>query len=332
MNNNHLSVTVSITTYNRPQDLRACLSALTKQTFKDFKVIVVNGGDAQPVAATAKEFRLPIEIVQQERKGLVEARNLCWQRANTDIVCIIDDDLLVSENWLNAIINIFNSDPKIGGVTGPTVIGRERSGNRDAIALIEKFTKGNIFWRSVGRFYLGFIMEGRAKEVGKILECGTFSLGSNYPDSLQGKEGLDVDYLEACHMCLRRPLIEKVGGFDYRYTGTGEWSEPDLAFKIRQLGYRLVFSPRAAAEHRISQEGVFKKRTYAFERSVNFIAYYFKNISPRTPRKLIRFYAFLVYMNCYWLFKAVSSKNLNWLTGIPGTVYGLLTKGLLKLQ
>lgn len=320
---NKMTVTVSITTFNRPDSLLDCLRSLEKQTYKNFDVIIVNGGDAEGVAEVAAKSGLSYKIVQQKRKGLVEARNLCWRESHSDIVCIIDDDLVVSPNWLDEIIKTFKSDEAIGGVTGPTVISKLRSAGRDALSLIELFEKGNIFWRVIGKFYFGFIMEGKVKEIGKILKCGTFTLGSNYPGSAMGDKLIDVDYLEACHMCLRRGLIEKVGGFDHCYTGTGEWHEPDLAFKIRKLGYRLIFNQRAATEHRVSQQGVFHKRTFAFERSNNFIKYYFKNFKPRSLQALCRFYFYLLFMNCYWFYKALISKNVNWLSGIFGTFYGL---------
>lgn len=330
---NKNSITVSINTFNRPEALAECLNSLSKQTNKDFEVIVVNGGERSTVDKVINELNLPfrLKVVQQSRKGLVEARNLCWKESRSEIVCIIDDDLVVSEDWINEIEKTFALDKNIGGVTGPTIISKEEIANRDALSFIDKFEKSGFFWRIIGKFYLGFILEGRARDVGRILDSGTFTLGSNYPESLKMGSLINVDYLEACHMCLRRQLIEKVGGFDYCYTGTSEWSEPDLTFKIKRLGYRLVFNPKAVTEHRVSKQGVFKARTYAFERSVNFINFYFRNIKPNTLCKFVKFHSYLLFMNCYWIYKAITHRNLSWLSGICGTFIGLF-KNHLKLR
>ena len=311
--------------------MRECLNSLNKQSNKNFEVIVVNGGERSIVDKVINGLSLPfrVRVVQQVRKGLVEARNLCWRETRSDIVCIIDDDLAVSSNWINEIKESFALDKNIGGVTGPTIINKEEISNRDALSFIDKFENGNFFWRLIGKFYVGFILEGKVKEVGRILDSGTFTPGSNYPDCLKTKGPIEVDYLEGCHMCFRRELIEKAGGFDYCYTGTSEWSEPDLAFKIRKLGYRLIFNPKAVTEHRVSKQGVFKARTYAFERSVNFINFYFRNIKPNTLRKFVRFHSYLFFMNCYWIYKAVTQKNVNWLTGIYGIFYGLFKNCIL---
>ncbi|MFC1753746.1 glycosyltransferase family 2 protein [Thermoproteota archaeon] len=317
------SVTVSVNTFNRPDALSVCLSSLNRQTDKDFKVVIVNGGELEPLEDLIKKYPLSIKVICQQKRGLVEARNLCWKNANTDIVCIIDDDLVVSDNWLKEIKDTFSSAKNIGGVTGPTVIPKSISSNRDAIAMIDRFERGNLFWRIIGNFYLNFILEGRVRDVGKILDCGTFSMGSNYPDSFMNKGLIEVDYLEACHMCFRKDLISQAGGFDYCYTGTGEWSEPDLAFKINKMGYKLIFNPKASTEHRVSQQGVYKARTYAFERSVNFIQFYFRHIKPNTLNRFLRFYSYIAYMNFYWIYKAITTRNINWLTGLSGTISAL---------
>jgi GT2 family glycosyltransferase len=316
-------VTVAVTTFNRPDDLTQCLASLSRQTIKDFDVLIVNGGALEPVEAAVKNFRLNIKVITQSKKGLVEARNACWKEAQGRIVCIIDDDLVVAETWLEEILKTFDQDDSIGGVTGPTLIDPGRSSRRDAFSMIDKFEKGNWFWRAIGTFYLNFVLEGRIRDVGRILKCGTFSLGSNFPGCLKESGLIEVDYLEACHMCYRKDVVAWAGGFDDRYTGTGEWSEPDLACKIRKLGFKLVFNPRAVTEHRISQQGVFKARTYAFERSVNFINFYFRNVKPNTVDKFLRFYAYLFFMNGYWLYKGFESRNMSWLSGLPGTFVGL---------
>lgn len=325
-----MTVTVAITTFNRPRDLWKCLASLSRQSYKDFDIVVVNGGDKEAVDNLITNFNLSIKVIPQNKLGLVEARNICWKEARGDIVCIIDDDLVLSKTWLEEILKTFSSDEKTGGVSGPTLISEKRRKRRDAILLIKRFEKGSIFWRLVGRIYLDFILEGRVKEVGRILDAGTFTIGSNFPDCLKIKEPFEVDYLEACHMCLRRNLIAEVGGFDYLYTGTSEWSEPDLAFKIRKLGYKLVFNPRAVTEHRVSLSGVFRARTYAFERSANFINFYFRHVKPNTLRKFIRFYPYLLFVNGYWVYKAVQTRNTNWLSGITGTIYGLYRNIILK--
>lgn len=134
----------------------------------------------------------------------------------------------------------------------------------------------------------------------------------------------DVDYLEACHMCFRRKVLEELEGFDYIYEGTGEWNEPDFSFKVRAKGYRLVFNPQAVTYHYISQGGVFRARTNSYERSKNFIFFYMRWIKPDSPEKILRFGANLLFINAYWCYKFLQTGNPDWLKGIPGTLDGLI--------
>ena len=321
---NKLTFSVVVPTFNRNEDLSRCLDSLSKQTYSDFEVIIANGGDYCSVRRVADEFRnLRIKIINQERKGLTEARNLGWTHTQADIVCFIDDDLVVSPEWLSNIVNTFLSDDNIGGVSGPTIIPDDRKKNRDLALFLADFKSSpNVFLKVLGKLYLGIILENKVKDVGRILKSGAFTPGSNYKECLSLTDPIDVDYLEACHMCFRRKLLEELKGFDYIYEGTGEWQEPDLSFKVRKKGYRLVFNPRAVTYHYISQAGVFKDRTNSYERSKNFIFFYMRWIKPDSFGKIMRFGANLLFINLYWCYKFFQTRNPDWLRGILGVFAG----------
>jgi len=70
----------------------------------------------------------------------------------------------------------------------------------------------------------------------------------------------EVEFLEACNMSYRRDVFEQVGGFDEAYKGIGDWSEPDLSFRLRKLGGRLLFVQGAKLYHLPSRTGAYKKR------------------------------------------------------------------------
>lgn len=316
-----LTVSVGIPTVNRNEVLFRCLDSLSKQTYSAFEIIIINAGEYADLKRTVDKFNnLNIKIFPQLGQGVVEARNLCWIHSKADIVCIIDDDLVLSPDWLKTIRDTFLSDNNIGGVSGPTIIPEDGQKNRDLTLFIGKFEKsGNMLMRLVGKIYINVILENKVREIGKILKSGAFTLGSNFPDCLKLTHPLEVDYLEACHMCFRRDLLHKLNGFDNVYIGTAEGHEPDLSFRVRKLGYRLLFNPRAVTEHRISRGGFLKTRTRAYERSRNFILFYFKNLKPDTWDKLFRFSVNLAFINGYWCYKFLESKNPDWLTGLWGS-------------
>lgn len=321
----NLTFSVVVSTYNRNEDLINCLKSLYSQTYKEFEVVVVNGGKIEPVRRIVSDFsNLSIRLVEQKKKGLVEARNLGWRNSNCDIVCFIDDDLVVSPEWLTNIKDTFLSDDRIGGVSGSTIIPEDRQRNRDLALFLEEFkTSRNILVKFIGKLYVSLVLENKINDVGKILKSGAFTPGSNYKECLNLPNSVDVDYLEACHMCFKRKLLEELKGFDYIYEGTGEWNEPDFSFKVRAKGYKLVFNPKAVTYHYISQGGVFKARTNSYERSRNFIFFYMRWIKPDTLEKIIRFGANLLFINLYWLYKFIQTGNVDWLNGLWGTFSAL---------
>lgn len=322
---NNLTFSIGVSTFNRNDDLSRCLVSLSKQTYSNFDVVVVNGGDYDGVKQVTENFKsLRIKIVKQEKRGLAEARNLAWRNSSSDVICLIDDDLVVEPDWLLNIRDTFLSDDKIAGVSGPTIIPPERQHNRDLVMFLDKFKSSNILLRSMGRLYLYLILENRVNDVGKILKSGAFTPGSNYVSCLALKGVVEVDYLEACHMCFKRKLFQDLGGFDDIYEGTAEWNEPDFSFRVRSRGYKLVFNPKAVTYHYISQGGVFKARTNSFERSKNFIFFYMRWIKPNSIEKFLRFTANILFINLYWCYKFFQSANPDWLKGILGTFVGFI--------
>lgn len=310
-----------ICTFNRAPALKRCLESLVHQQEKNFETIIVDGGSDDKTNQVISFYKPKLKIKKFifREKQLAKARDLGWRRAQGEYVAWIDDDVIVSPGWSRAIIATLDRHPKIGGVTGPTIIPPRLLKNRDIFFFYQ--TKG--LWGALGKFWENFFLEGKKYEVGQITKSGAWTPGSNFPQSLKIKGLKQVDYLEACNMTLRRALVQKVNGFDYHYTGVGEWSELDLAMRIKKLGYQLVFNPQAKVTHFIAQTGVYSRRTGAQSRMENFLRFYFHHIFQPRPTYLLKFLAYILFLNSYWAYKAVTTRNINWLGGWLGTITGL---------
>ena len=178
-----LKISVFIPTLNRPEALDEALTSLKEQTYDNFEVVVIDGGsrpdqDPEPVVEKHRKD-LDIQYAVQTG-GLIPQANVGWKIAKGDIVTRTDDDVRFTPGWLQGIADTFESDPKIGGVTGPTVIPEEFRKGRDLTYFNEKMQTGGWFWRAFSKLYYGFFMEGKPFAVSKFYRCGTFSLGSNF--------------------------------------------------------------------------------------------------------------------------------------------------------
>lgn len=181
------------------------------------------------------------EIIKVTEEGhLATLRNKGANQAKGKYLVFIDDDVVCSKGWMESIISSFRDG--IDGVSGPAVITKEYRRNRD-----------------IFRFrYLHELFTGFSVLPGHISKAGAWTTGACEENcSYEG----EVEFLEACNMSFRADTFRSMGGFDESYKGIGDWSEPDLAFRIRKAGGSLWFSRDASLEHRPSKSGAFKKRS-----------------------------------------------------------------------
>ncbi len=312
-----LELSVVICTYNRVSSLAKTLLSLTKQSYKGFEVIIIDGGSADGTKRVVDEFknRLLIRFYVFEEKQLAKVRDLGWRKARGKLVSWVDDDVVVSPDWAQSIIEIFE-DSKIGGASGPTIIPPKILKQRDIFFFYNK----SGFSKWLGAIWNKVFLENGMYQVGRVFRSGAWSPGSNFRSCLRLKGLIDVDYLEACNMTIRRNLVRKVGGFDLGYKGVAEWCELDLAQKIKALGYRLIFSSKVRVDHFVSQGGVYTRRNDARERMENFLRYYFRFVFQPKWGHVWRFGLYLFFLNGYWVYKTISTGQISWLGGVAGTL------------
>ena len=260
-----IPLSVVICSLGRTDNLYNCLQSLTEQTFKNFEVIIISDNKID-------HFKnLTISWFKDINKGLARARDTGWRKAKGELVSWIDDDVVVEKNWAKEVVSTFDKNLKIGGVTGPTIIPLSLISNRI------------VFWwyqnkSFLSKLWIKCMLDGDPYQIGKITKIGWWTPGSNFETCLKIDSPIEVDYLEACNMTLRRELVEQVGGFDLHFKGTSEWCEVDLAHRIVKLGKTLIFNPKVRVEHHVSKSGVYKNRHNISERLMNFVRFRIKYV------------------------------------------------------
>lgn len=326
---NNPYISVMIPTKNRAISLKKTLDSLKEQKFKDFEVVIVDGGSTDNTRGLVEEYQHSFPVVfTSQSGGLIPQENKGWRLAKGHIVIRTDDDVIMTDTWLQAIAETFKSDEGVCGVTGPTIIPEKYKEYRDLFHFQKKLNSNNPLWKLIGKIYFDFFLEGEPYTITKWFRSGAFSLGSNFKESMDLTAPIEVDHHEACNMAMRRDLLKKVGGFDETYAEIGEYNEPDVSFKMRRLGYKIIFHPGAAVFHCPSKEGFFKDRPNSYSRMMNFLKFYFRHIKPNTFDKFVRFSLYVAFLNTFFTYKFITTFQMNQLGSIPATVIGITKFGL----
>jgi len=96
-------VSVVICAYDAERTMRQCLESLTKLTYPNCEVIIVDDGSRDRTAEIAMDYP-QFRLIRQPNKGLSAARNVGLHAARGDIIAYTDSDCVVDPHWLTLMI------------------------------------------------------------------------------------------------------------------------------------------------------------------------------------------------------------------------------------
>jgi len=126
-----MTFSVLICTYNRPELLARCLTALLEGTVeKPDQVVVVNGGDGQSdyvlerKRQQAAQWGIELCTIRTVNKNLAASRNVGLPHCTGDIIAMTDDDAEVFPDWVTQMKRLHVEHPEAGAVGG-AVLGAD---------------------------------------------------------------------------------------------------------------------------------------------------------------------------------------------------------------
>src|SRR4051794_39943516 len=188
------TISVVVTSYGRPDALRACLTGLASQERKADEVVVVTR-PTDPATADVVASQLAavpgLRAATVEEPGLVAALNAGLAAARGDVVAITDDDAVPRPDWLRRIGSAFH-DVRVAAV-----------GGRDWVRYGERLETGR------EQALAARLLPGRRDDptVGKLQAIGR--LTGNHHAGVGPPRHVDV--LKGVNMSYRRSLIYPPG-------------------------------------------------------------------------------------------------------------------------
>lgn len=119
-----MKVTVAICTHNRAKDTGEAIESVLAQSFdkEEIEIVVIDNRSTDNTAEVVLNLRelhgRRIRYFLEKKLGLSVARNRAIQEAYGEYILFLDDDALASYDWIQRIVDVFESDSSIGCVGG----------------------------------------------------------------------------------------------------------------------------------------------------------------------------------------------------------------------
>lgn len=120
-----LTLSLIIPAYNEAAYLPRCLEAIVTQTIAPAEVIVVDNDSSDNTAEIASHFPF-VKVVHESHQGVVFARDAGFNAATGDIIGRIDADTVVPSDWVEHVLDFYNSGNLDRAWTGGALYGNVR--------------------------------------------------------------------------------------------------------------------------------------------------------------------------------------------------------------
>lgn len=161
---------VIIPVYNRPDEVNELLESLTKQTYKDFEILIIEDGSSNKCDKVVEQYKSKLEVVYyfKENTGQGFTRNYGFERATGDYFIVFDSDCIIPGHYLEAV-NDFLNRKQLDAFGGPDKAHPEFNNLQKAISysMTSLFTTGGIRGskKHIGPFHPRSFNMGISKEV-----------------------------------------------------------------------------------------------------------------------------------------------------------------------
>lgn len=201
---------IIIPVYNRPDEVRELLESLTKQSYRDFEVVIVEDGSSVKCDEEAAQFsnRLDITYHVVPNGGPAKARNIGATLSRGDYLIILDSDVVLPSQYLYEV-------HKAVMETHADAFGGPDAASQDFLPM----------QKAINYAMTSFITTGGIRG---------------------GKKKMDKFYPRSFNLGCRKEVYNALGGFsDMRF---GE--DIDFSLRLFKGGYKVLLFPEAFVYHK----------------------------------------------------------------------------------
>jgi len=187
--------------------IASLILAYNKATFE----VIIADDESIDETTAAEEIIQNLRVVRNERNlGFVKTNNKAAKQAKGRYICLLNNDTEVSSGWMDKALELFDLMNDVGAVGSKLIYP-----------------------------------DGSLQEAGGIVwgNGAPWNYGRNQNASHPSYNYVrDADYLSAASLFVKKTVWEEVGGFSEEFA-PAYYEDTDLAFKVREAGYRTVYCP-----------------------------------------------------------------------------------------
>jgi GT2 family glycosyltransferase len=238
-------LSIVILSYNTKDLLINCLVSLQKVKKEvSFEVVVVDNSSTDGTVEEVKKLKIKnLKLIENsENLGFARGNNSARKHVSGGYVLFLNSDTEVYRNTLKETVKYMDNNSGIGALTCKTVL---LSGKLDLDARRSFPTP----WTALTHFsYLDRIFNKS-----KLIARYWYTYRS-------ANEIQDIDVLQGAFCLVRKKILDDIDWFNEKYFLDGE--DIDLCWKIKNLGYRIVYYPKVEILHIKKASKRRRKRTW----------------------------------------------------------------------
>lgn len=223
------AVSIIILNWNGLSDTRECLQSLSRITYPNAAMLVVdNGSKTDESGALRAAFPEVTVIATGKNLGFTGGNNVGIDRAlagGADYVLLLNNDTVVDPGYLEPLVQALEDHPDVGM----------------AVSKIYYHASPEEIW------FAGAECTFDAAS----LERGIPAWHPPYPEHQARMEPYETQIATACCLLVRADVMRRLGGFDDRYFAYYE--DVELNLRAAALGYRRLVVPASRIWHKVSQ-------------------------------------------------------------------------------
>ena len=207
-----MTVSLIITTYNRPQALELVLKSAIEQSVIPNEIIIADDGSddetVELIHRMAKKSSVPIHHAWQEDEGFraASARNKAIRQADSEYLILIDGDMLLHPKFVEDHLEQAENNTFVQG---------------SRVLLTEGRTK-EVLQRKA--YHFSFVSKG--------LKNRKNAIRSNILSKIFSQKQNTIKGIKTCSFALYKRDAYRVNGFNEAFTG---WGREDSEFAVRLM-------------------------------------------------------------------------------------------------